>query len=723
MFIRFLHAALQLDALCDRLSSQEVKNTLEAFPSTIEDVYHHTWDRISNQSPNQVSVAKTMLIWVLHAAGSMTVEELERAMATSPTSHKCEASHVVHWTTLLSLCRGLVTIEEESKIVRLVRMLPFFKTPLVRALIHLSTDSTAKDILEGLLHESFPHPHSLLAAVCITYLTRRGFQNTTIDSKEEFVAALEKDPLLAYTSEAWAYHARAGLELEDTKRRTAQLVCESHAFPAYTSLEHNRYFDILTPLHVLALYDLPLSLIATNILGNRNITTPFYQQSPLFLACMFGSETVVLLLVGSSETQVNLADADGWSPLLCAVRLGHERSVKLLLAHPEIQVNSVTILGWSALMLAALYGYERIIRLLLSHPKIQVNLAQDEGWTALLGTNEGYEEIVKLLLALPGIEINQANDQGSTPLMLAAQKGHEGIARLLLAFVEIQVNLADSSKWSALMLAARHGSEGVGMLLLERSGIQVNQVNEEGWSALMQAADQGYEGMAKLFLAHPEIQVNPVNKRGWSALLLAAERGHEGVLPLLLAQPGVDVNLLNHGGWAAFILASDNGREGVVKLLLADPRVQIIPVESQARTSALLLAAEHGHTAVVEHLLPTGAFDINAVNGDGDTAIRMAAEKGHEDVVRKLLAVPNVDPTIISTTDGHTAMSVAQFNSHGSIVALLQDFESQKVGNPSPSGISRLFLSGVSSGTHKDDSDSDSLELYQDAEEELEREV
>jgi hypothetical protein len=40
---------------------------------------------------------------------------------TSLDTYKFEAGRMVARSTLLSLCRGLVTIEEESRLVRLVR--------------------------------------------------------------------------------------------------------------------------------------------------------------------------------------------------------------------------------------------------------------------------------------------------------------------------------------------------------------------------------------------------------------------------------------------------------------------------------------------------------------------------------------------------------------------------------------------------------------------------
>jgi hypothetical protein len=55
----------------------------------------------------------------------MTVSELERAVATCPDTYQFEADRLVPGTTLMSLCRGLVTVEKESGIVRLIRELHY----------------------------------------------------------------------------------------------------------------------------------------------------------------------------------------------------------------------------------------------------------------------------------------------------------------------------------------------------------------------------------------------------------------------------------------------------------------------------------------------------------------------------------------------------------------------------------------------------------------------
>ncbi|KAH6916395.1 hypothetical protein BKA70DRAFT_1140544, partial [Coprinopsis sp. MPI-PUGE-AT-0042] len=348
----FLHASLQLDALCECLSAQDVTDTLEAFPSSIEDVYRRTWARISNQIRKHASLAKAVLVWVLNASRSMTIEELERAVATSPDAHRFEPRQLVPGTTLVSLCGGLITVEEESRLVRLVHY-------------------TAEDTLKNLLHEAFPHPHTLLAAVCMTHLTECGFQNTTISSEGEFKTVLEKDPLLAYASEAWAFHARAGLHEEDTLRRTTQFVTGCNAFPTFTSPDRGSLFDILSPLHILCLCDLPLELVKDAVICNPNMTANLYQQSPLIIASRFGYERIVAFLLALPDIQVNLLTSIGLSALMVAALNGHTPIVALLLAHSEIQVNLTDSNEWSALMLAARNDRPGVITLLLAHSETQ----------------------------------------------------------------------------------------------------------------------------------------------------------------------------------------------------------------------------------------------------------------------------------------------------------------------------------------------------------------
>ncbi|KAH6903573.1 hypothetical protein BKA70DRAFT_1110879 [Coprinopsis sp. MPI-PUGE-AT-0042] len=172
----FLHASLQLDALRDCASLYDVEKTLEEFPRRIEDVYQRTWNRILDQSPNMVVLAKNVLIWVLCAMRSLTVGELCYVVATCPDTHKFDLHRLVNKATLMGLCRGLVNVEEKTNIVRFVHY-------------------TAKDVVKGLVSESSPYPHSLPAMFCMALLTEHGFQKTTFIEKEALSTTLDAKPV------------------------------------------------------------------------------------------------------------------------------------------------------------------------------------------------------------------------------------------------------------------------------------------------------------------------------------------------------------------------------------------------------------------------------------------------------------------------------------------------------------------------------------------------
>ena len=100
----------------------DAMRALEVFPRKIEDVYRHTWNRIINSdSAYHRSLAKAAFAWVLNAERSLTVDELRHALATCPDTYHFEESRLMPEATILAACRGLITIDKESKLVRLVR--------------------------------------------------------------------------------------------------------------------------------------------------------------------------------------------------------------------------------------------------------------------------------------------------------------------------------------------------------------------------------------------------------------------------------------------------------------------------------------------------------------------------------------------------------------------------------------------------------------------------
>ena len=65
-----------------------------------------------------------VLVWVVHAKRSLAIEELRYATSVNATTFKLERKRVGPQETLISVCCGLVVIEQETGLVRLIRRSP-----------------------------------------------------------------------------------------------------------------------------------------------------------------------------------------------------------------------------------------------------------------------------------------------------------------------------------------------------------------------------------------------------------------------------------------------------------------------------------------------------------------------------------------------------------------------------------------------------------------------
>ena len=120
---RFLHASLQLQALRECSTRHDVEKALNDFPVRIADVYTRTWNRILNQPSSRSSLAINVLVWVVFSSQSLTHEELRHAISISHETFQLEPHRMAPLETLVSACCGLLVVEEETGIVRLVRKL------------------------------------------------------------------------------------------------------------------------------------------------------------------------------------------------------------------------------------------------------------------------------------------------------------------------------------------------------------------------------------------------------------------------------------------------------------------------------------------------------------------------------------------------------------------------------------------------------------------------
>lgn len=84
-------------------------------------MYHATLGRIELQSEEDIFLAKRAIIWVSHACRSLSVSELQEALAVKPGILVFSEDDIVPMDLLVSVCCGLITVDHENNTVRLIR--------------------------------------------------------------------------------------------------------------------------------------------------------------------------------------------------------------------------------------------------------------------------------------------------------------------------------------------------------------------------------------------------------------------------------------------------------------------------------------------------------------------------------------------------------------------------------------------------------------------------
>ncbi|KAH6879689.1 ankyrin repeat-containing domain protein [Coprinopsis sp. MPI-PUGE-AT-0042] len=404
----FLHAKLQLEALRQCISLLDVEETLVGFPTDIKAIYMKTWERILGQGPKHSNLAKLVLLWITHAHGEITIDTLRHAVATSPETHAFEPKRMVPEAIILSVCCGLVSVDEKTKLVRLVHY-------------------TIQDAILPQIGEAFPCPHAILAHVCIEHLKTSDFPHyrlgaVTGDVDKNLETRLLYDPLLAYSHWSWVHHIRQCHSDTSVMVAVASLVLSCTNYPCW-----NSEFDVDFggPLHVAAFYGLEHLIPPAARLQSSNDRTVVHQRSPLMLAVWNGHIACTNALLLQPGIDVNQSDEFQMNPLMIAAIRGDNECVQALMKAPDIDINAA---GWenrTALIFAAHQGHIDTVKLLLGSPNIDINATDEWDNTALKhALYMGHTEVVQLLLGLPFIDVHATDKDGQTALIDAAHEGH-----------------------------------------------------------------------------------------------------------------------------------------------------------------------------------------------------------------------------------------------------------------------------------------------------------
>ncbi|KAL6700982.1 ankyrin repeat-containing domain protein [Trichoderma pleuroticola] len=700
----FLLAQLYFEVVKNKRTQKKIKDVLKDLPTghnAYDYVYEEAMKRIMSQVSETAELAKLVLSWIVCAKRPLKALELQHALAVERQKYHIDEENLLPIGDMATICAGLVTIEEESGIIRL---------------IHYTTHK----YLERTLEQWLPDAESEITTMCTTYLSLNDFETgpgkqcqqvgpTACRTGCEFQRRLQSFPLYDYAANHWGDHARACSKLNkevigflNCKSNVGASVqalikrwprsCHRNTLPMeMTGLHLASYLGINEAVNVILQYEAPidprdshgatpLSYAARN--GHKDVVKLFLAtdksnpalrdnncRTPLLYAAMNGHEGVVKLLLTNGKVDPDLMDNFGRTPLSYAAMAGHEDVVKLLLETDKVDPNYWDGYHRTPLLYAAMKGHVGVVKLLLATERTNPDLWDSYHNTPLLyAVMNGYEAIVKLLFETGKVNPNFKNADNKKPLSSALILGHVGIAKLLLATEEINPDFWDSDRNTPLSYAVRNKEEDIVKLLLKTGKVDSvaqtvdlpiisNIMSQTKWTPLSLAIYTGHESIVKLLVTADIPSANLIDENGLSPLAHAVRYQKEYIFKLLLAEDKISVNLPDKDGRTPLTYAVMEQQESMVKLLLAEDTTSITLADNYGWTP-LSIAIAVGYEAIVKMLVAAEITRADLIDKDGRTPLAHAVIF-QEDSILKLLLAEDVTSINLPDKYGRTPLSYA----------------------------------------------------------------
>jgi len=500
-----------MNSFKEKLTVREVKAALKTLPkgSDAYDVaYSAAMERIFAQGKESSEMAKKILSWLLCARRPLSTLELLHALAIEVGDTEIDQDNILDTEQVLTICAGLVTLDEQSDNVRFIHY-------------------TTQEYLQRKRGTWLPHAEIEIVRTCTAYLSIDELSVGPCSSNKEYQRRIETLRLLDYAAVNWGAHMSALTEadLDSELGREAQ----KEAWGFFSNFEYLE--SAMQALFMSGRHSSSESTVVREVAGYSGS----HWIGRFGLATFFGQW-------GSGKVQWDNRDLCGRTPLSWAAGEGHEAVTKLLLETGEVDADSEDYLDRTPLSWASVNGQEATAKLLLDKG-VDVNSKDVDGETPLCtAVSRGDEVIVRLLLNTKQVDITGFGGRWSkNPLKVAVVEGHQVIAKLLLDYVNAHTETSYGDYQTLLDLACAQGQEAVVKLLLGTGQVDVNCKNTYGQTPLFLAAMNGQESLVKLLLDTGKVDVNSCDVDDRSALEYATEKGHGEVMKLLLEAGAVPI--------------------------------------------------------------------------------------------------------------------------------------------------------------------------------------
>ncbi|SCO18809.1 related to nucleoside phosphorylase [Fusarium fujikuroi] len=308
----FLLAQLYLGFLGDKLTVNDIRSAMETFQKqsqgsdndkkdqVLAHAYEQAMERINGQRPGEKELAMQVLSWITCAKRQLTTSELRYALATKTGKSELDRGDLTHVGDMVSVCAGLVTVDEGSDIIRLV---------------HYTTQEYLKRTRDGW----FRDPESVIATACVTHLSFNLFETGFCKTDHKFEERLRSNPFYNYAAHNWGHHA-----LEDLTSNTVvinflrskakveaacQVLMAAKLYPSQSDYSQ-QVPRRMTGLHLAGFFGVSKAVDTLLRLEHNPDLKDTYSRTPLWYAAQNGHEAVVRLLVAAGA-DVNAAVEEG----------------------------------------------------------------------------------------------------------------------------------------------------------------------------------------------------------------------------------------------------------------------------------------------------------------------------------------------------------------------------------------------------------------------------
>lgn len=174
-----------MDKLATKTALRDIDDTLKSFPEKLDDAYEDILERIfHHQDKDSVFLATRVLIWLSYAKRTLTIRELQYALAVREDDVSFSQRGLIDPSLFESVCLGLVVIDHASNTVHFIH-------------------KTFQDYYAKVRSDQFLEAQVYISSICITYLSFDNWNHTPF---------ADRTPFFHYAACYWTSHASGAPE-------------------------------------------------------------------------------------------------------------------------------------------------------------------------------------------------------------------------------------------------------------------------------------------------------------------------------------------------------------------------------------------------------------------------------------------------------------------------------------------------------------------------------